>query len=603
VTTADTGTTTPTRLPHSWGAAFVIFTAVAVVALAVVPLVMGNRAALAQRQIEEVLEPVRLLGTRLALVQARQMSLFQAFLLTGNPDFRTPYVAAVSEETAITAELQDLVQGMDLEIRERLARLSGMAGGWHLGHQFAFDSEEMRLQMVETFVAEQGRYEELQRATLDMERVIQAEVTAGRRRAEEQRRLQNRVSLGLLVLGLGATLAVAIVGRRLRVLTGEADARRRDAVRARRDMDAILEGTADGVLGIDLEGRVVTLNRAGVELLGYLEGELRGRDVHDTLLHTDREGRPRPRESSPILAALASGGAARSMGDVLWRKNGSEIPVQWSLRPLVDGFVVRGAVITFTDMTEILEKEDALRRAVRVREEVVSVVSHDLRNPLGVVTGAADILLELPLGEEERRSQVDIIRRSAQRMGSLVENLLDIARIEAGALVVRPAVLTPGEILEEAEAFFGPQARRKGIELQVEIEPGAPPVSADPDRIQQALANLLSNALKASPPGGTVTIGAHAQGTSGVALTVRDGGSGIDPKDLPHLFDRFWQASRHDRTGAGLGLAIVRGIAEAHGGSAEAASEPGKGALFTLVLPRAPGAASGGGAEPEREAP
>jgi PAS domain S-box-containing protein len=323
-----------------------------------------------------------------------------------------------------------------------------------------------------------------------------------------------------------------------------------------------------------------------VELLGWSEAELRGEDVHDTLHHTTRDGQKRARSDSPLLTALASRAMAGSpAADVLWRKDGSPVPVQWSLRPMHGGLLLRGAVLTFTDLTEISRKEEALHRAVRVREEVVSVVSHDLRNPLGVVAAAADLLLDLPLDEPERRQQAEIIRRSAERMGRLVENLLDMARLEAGALVVRPAAQGALEILAEVEAYFGPQARDRGVALQVQVGRGVPLVLADPDRVQQALANLVANALKHSPEGGKVVLGAHEHPSGGVALTVRDEGPGIPAEDLPHLFDRFWQASRHDRTGTGLGLAIVRGIAEAHGGSVEVASELGKGALFSLVLP------------------
>jgi PAS domain S-box-containing protein len=385
----------------------------------------------------------------------------------------------------------------------------------------------------------------------------------------------------------------------VRVLAAEADARRRDEVRARREMDALLYATAEGVLGMDLRGRVRTLNRAGSELLGYTEAELRGRDVHEALHHTSREGERLPRSECRILATLASRVPARSEGaDVLWRKDGSPLPVQWSLRPLVEGLALRGGVLTFTDLTDILGKEEALQRAVRVREEVVSVVSHDLRNPLGVVAGAAELLLELPLDEPERRRQAEIIRRSAERMRRLIENLLDVARIEAGALVIRETAQAPEEALSEARAFFLPQAEERGVTLALAVGPGVPRVLADPDRLQQALANLVANALRFSPSGGTITLGAHDAGGGRVALTVEDPGPGIPAADLPHLFDRFWQASRHDRTGSGLGLAIVRGIAEAHGGNVEVASEPGKGARFTLLLPGVGAGGAGGEGAP-----
>jgi signal transduction histidine kinase len=207
-----------------------------------------------------------------------------------------------------------------------------------------------------------------------------------------------------------------------------------------------------------------------------------------------------------------------------------------------------------------------------------------LRNPLGVVVGAADILLDLPLEEAERRKQLEIIRRSGKRMGRLVEDLLDVARIEAGALVVRTAPEAPESLLEETRSVFASQAEALGITLSLELDGGVPPVLADRDRVQQALANLVGNALKFTPRGGRIMLSAHAEGGDHVALSVTDTGPGVAPEERRLVFDRFWQASRHDRTGSGLGLAIVRGIAQVHGGSVDVSEAPGGGARFTLTL-------------------
>ncbi len=574
----------PARAGGFWAIAFVVGS---LLALAIVPVFLGRESEHTQRRIVEVLEPARALATRLALIQARQMSRFQAFLLTGNRSYEKPYQEAHQAEIDTTAVLNNLVQNMDLKVRERLANLSTLSMNWYVGHVLVFKSEPARQRGLANLASEEAQYDRLQRAALELQGAIEADVEAGRQRMQHVRTLQTIITMVLALLGLGATLVVGAVGVRLQRISAESETRRRDAQRARREIDALMDATSDGVLGIDLEGRCTFLNRAGCELLGYSEWEIRGRDVHDTIHHARPDGSRRPRDKSPILAALRTNKRARSPdGDVLWRRRGEHFQAQWTLRPLVDGTEVRGAVLTFTDMTEIREKEAALRRAVRSREEVVSIVSHDLRNPLGVVAAAADLILELPLSEAERKNQAEIIRRSATRMGRLIEDLLDVARIEAGALRVRTEVQDPGDVLEEIRTVFAPQAVERGIRLEIEAGSDVPHARMDRDRVIQALTNLLDNALRFTPEGGRVTVSTSRK-DGGVAFSVSDTGPGIAEQALAHLFDRFWRGERNDRKGAGLGLAIVRGIAEAQGGSVEVESRPGEGATFTLRLPTA----------------
>jgi PAS domain S-box-containing protein len=580
------------RLPGG-GTLAVLFVAVAVVALFAVPLIVGRRSTRAQREIAEVLDPALLAATRISHMQALEMSAFQSYLMTGEVSYQRKYQDAVDQEKELYRQLRQLGVGLDIEgVPEQLATLSTETESWHLLQQPAFLSDEGRQAALENLDAEEVRYEEIQQRTLDLERALQAEGDKSRAETEWLQRLEGWITLGLVVLALGATTLIAVVGRNLHVLAVEAQERRRDAVRARREIDSLLEATGDGVLGMDLEGRCTSLNRAGCELLGYLESALRGRDVHDVLYHTTPEGVARPREESLLLTGLAKGQRVRSPDvDVLWRRDNTPLSVHWSLHPMVDGTDVKGAVLTFTDMTEIQEKEEALRRAVRVREEVVSIVSHDLRNPLGVVAAAADLLLDLPLDDEERKKQTNIIKRSAERMSRLIGDLLDVSRIEAGALVVRPALEDPRGVLEEARSIFQSQAEAKGITLEVHVESDVPSVMLDRDRILQALSNLVGNALKVTETGGHITMGAAVLSEGeGVSISVTDTGPGIPEDAMDRLFDRFWQASRHDRTGSGLGLAIVRGIAEAHHGSVWVYSEVGQGAAFHMVLPNSPGA-------------
>ena len=167
-------------------------------------------------------------------------------------------------------------------------------------------------------------------------------------------------------------------------------------------------------------------------------------------------------------------------------------------------------------------------------------------------------------------------------MGRLIEALLDVARIEAGAFVVRPSAEHVRPILDESRELFEAQAKLAGIELRVEVASQVPQARMDRDRMLQALANLLDNALRFTPPGGSVTLGG-TEHDGRVVLSVSDTGEGIAPEALGRLFDRFWQTAGHG--GAGLGLAIVRGIVEAHGGVVEVDSEPGTGTTFRLLLP------------------
>jgi PAS domain S-box-containing protein len=562
------------------------FVAVSLIALVAVPAYFGGRAGEVQERIG-TLEEAGALGSQLSLLKARQMARFESFLFTGDRSFRDPYVLAIAEEDSVFERLTILARELDFAVQDRLAELLVQTVAWHFENQQVFRRDSIG----DALDVSRSSYNDLQRSTRELDRAIQSEVAEGRRAVARVRRLQTRLIFALAILAMGATVVVGRVGWRFRDLSAEAERRRRDAVRARREIDALVEATGDGVLGIDLDGKCTSLNRAGVELLGYTEREIKGRDLHDTVLQAEADRRNRPRGESPILSALEQGVAADSGdGAILWRRRGRSFPARWSLRPMVDGTELRGAVLTFTDMTEIHEKEEALRRAIVQREDVVSIVSHDLRNPLGVVLAAADLLLDLPLDEVQRRRQAEVIRRSGERMQSLIEDLLDVARIEAGAFVVHLATEELLPILQEVHGVFDSQASRRQIRLEIAECVGEPRARIDRDRIIQALANLIDNALRLTPEGGRVVLGVAEQGES-VELSVSDSGPGIEPGLLERLFDRFAQSSSVGG-GAGLGLAIVKGVAEAHGGEVMVRSVPGEGAIFTVRLSRVPSGVS-----------
>jgi signal transduction histidine kinase len=230
----------------------------------------------------------------------------------------------------------------------------------------------------------------------------------------------------------------------------------------------------------------------------------------------------------------------------------------------------------------------AAEQAARAREQVMAVVSHDLKNPLATIQLAVDFLLEeiVPddAAHEHEREQLHAIHRSAQRMYRLVHDLLDVTEIEAGQLPVARTSLGVHVLVTDALELLRPLANSKRIALVTELSPALPPVEADRERVLQVFSNLGGNAIKFTPQGGRVEIGASLREAM-VEFTVRDSGPGIASEDLPHVFDRFWQADRTARNGAGLGLAIAKGIVEAHSGGIRVESELGGGTSFLFTLP------------------
>jgi signal transduction histidine kinase len=229
------------------------------------------------------------------------------------------------------------------------------------------------------------------------------------------------------------------------------------------------------------------------------------------------------------------------------------------------------------------------QEAIRARDEVLRVVSHDLRNPVGAVRMGAEFLMDEfsdQLGDGPAGRTLRTIRRAAERANRMIDDLLDISRIEAGRLAIEPAPELLAPLLDEAVEMHRSAAEEQGVELRRHADGPLPPVLADRDRLVQLLGNLIGNALKFTPPGGRVEVGAVPGGEE-VVCWVEDTGAGISPEQIPHLFDRFWQARPTDRRGLGLGLAIVKGLVTAHGGRIWVESEPGRGSRFHFTLPRA----------------
>jgi signal transduction histidine kinase len=261
-----------------------------------------------------------------------------------------------------------------------------------------------------------------------------------------------------------------------------------------------------------------------------------------------------------------------------------------------DGEII-GWLGTNTDVTEqknaeaererllLLEQEARSRaeQATRARDELLAVVAHDLRNPLHIIMSAAAKLPPSP-PDKTGRNYIEFIQRSARQIHRLVSDLLDVSNLESGNFAVERKPVDLRALLGEARERFGLSTQERNISLDCEIDAGVCTVSADRDRLLQVVGNLLDNAFKYTPEGERVSL--RAREHQGYAeIIVQDPGPGIAPEELPHIFDRFWRGDRASRGSAGLGLAICKGIVEAHNGRIWAESTVGIGTTFHVSIP------------------
>jgi signal transduction histidine kinase len=234
------------------------------------------------------------------------------------------------------------------------------------------------------------------------------------------------------------------------------------------------------------------------------------------------------------------------------------------------------------------EASEAAERAERARDDLVAMVSHELRTPLSAVLGWARLLRSGRLDAAGIARAVETLERSASAQAQIVDDLLDVARIERGELRLDVRRVELAAVVEAAIAAVRPAADARSIEIATVLIPAIGAVSGDPGRLQQVVWNLLSNAIKFTPPGGRVEVRLAHEGDAAL-ISVKDTGEGIAPAFLPHVFERFRQAdssSTRAHGGVGLGLAIVRHLVEAHGGTVSVESDgKGKGAAFTIRLP------------------
>ncbi len=375
------------------------------------------------------------------------------------------------------------------------------------------------------------------------------------------------------IFGLVVALTVYIwrLRRRLQLLQQEHqraarnwEKERKALEKARARLDAVLEQMTDAVLMSDAQGIIIYANRAASTLFGSEGRQLVGRSVPEVLRHHQlvQTWQRSQATGQPCEAAV-------------------ELPrqrrfVQIAALPEAHG---KGSLIVLQDLTR-------LRALEQVRRNFIANFSHELRTPLASLRALAETLTAGALDNpQDARRFLSLIVREVEALDRLTQDMLTLARLESGREIWQRAALAPRDLLAAVTERLQQQADRNGVVLELIASRNLPLLQGDRAALERALMNLVHNAIKFTPPGGLITLSAQAQGNA-VLFQVRDTGPGIDPEDLPHIFERFYKVDRgRSSAGAGLGLSIVRHIVQEHGGRVWVESTPGEGSLFCIQLP------------------
>jgi PAS domain S-box-containing protein len=519
----------------------------------------------------------------------------RGFIITGQPAYLRPYENAKEEISSAFAEVRNLTadnrdQRSDLEQLKVMAdvKLAELARAIQLRRTSGLEAVQA---IVSTNVGKR---------TMDDMRDVVARMEGREDQILGLRTSQAAQSYRAATWTLWFTTGLAlIVMVALFLGTGRGEAEGIRAAQSAERLRVILASIGDAVIASDDQARVTQMNRAAMALTGWTEAEAAGMRLEDVFRINDDFRRP----TESLVARVFRENTVVELPRhaLLTAKDGTQIPVEVSAAPLqTEDGGVSGVVLVFRDVTEprrveqerqaLMDAERAARRdaerANRLKDEFLAVLSHELRTPLSSILGWISAMNSENLTPEKQLYALQAIERGARAEAQLVESLLDLSRIMSGKLNLEMEHLDLVPIVHGAVDMVRPSAEVKNVSIHVQV-PTFLMTIGDAPRLQQVVANLLTNAVKFTPSGGRIdVILDRIQSTA--RLQVRDNGQGIRPEFLPHIFDRFAQGGPNGRArvGLGLGLAIVRELVQAHNGAIQAASMgEGEGSTFTVTLP------------------
>ena len=617
----------------------VAFIIVSLVSLLVLPIVVLNHTQRMRQEITRIAEPARRVANQIQVDLSSELDKIIAYQVTGQENFRLTYVRLVQQQLENRKALLGLAPKLGGGLERDLGALFVQSGLWHEGvRKSEFLDRQLPAEVFQTRLFEQHpTYEKSLLAASQLELELQSSIDERLQSIREAERWNFWVTVILAPLALTSALLVAGLGRQMRLLAAAAMSQRKDAQRdatdaqkaraeaERQERRAAFLAAASQELAasLDLQQTIATVARLVVPNLAEMcvidivesNGVMRRAAVRHSDPQLDEQFASQiDTQKSQVPEALVRmlqareaklvGGTSALYEYATGQSNGKHIV---GIVPLISRGQALGVMIAVASASRPFAPDDLTlltdlgrhaslavdnarlylesQQAVRAREEVLAIVSHDLRNPLNAVMLAAGLLkMDADMGDEGRE-QIDTIGLSAKRMSRLIADLLDVTRLEGGKqLPITPEQVEVPSLLEEAHELFKAQAAANSVTLQHRADENLLPIYADRHRVMQVLSNLIGNALKFTPPGGVVSFSAILRG-SDVLFTVSDTGPGIPKEHLDDVFSPYWQAKRTERMGAGLGLPIAKGIVESHGGRIWIESEPGVGTKFHFTIP------------------